>query len=107
MTIRFSHKAFVINYALNYNGDQYVIWLDGDCIFNNTEYDNFPENILNKKFLACQVENAKDLNHIESGILIFDRKHKDTKIFNNALIKVVNTIALIIAPIIATTSIWV
>ena len=87
MTIRFSHKAFVINYALNYNGDQYVIWLDGDCIFNNTEYDNFPENILNKKFLACQVENAKDLNHIESGILIFDRKHKDTKIFNNAFRK--------------------
>ena len=81
MTVRFSHKAFVIQHALdNYKSD-YLIWLDGDCIFKNDNYTTFP-NMLGGKFLACQMEHARDLNHIESGILIFDGKHEHTKIWN-------------------------
>ena len=81
MTIRFSHKAFVIQHALDNIKSDYLIWLDGDCIFKPGDYSSFP-NMLGDKFLACQMEHAGDLNHIESGILIFDGNHSNTKIWN-------------------------
>jgi len=81
MTVRFSHKAFVIQHALDNIKSDYLIWLDGDCIFKPEDYSDFP-NMLNNKFLACQMEEAHDLNHIESGILIFDGNHPNTKIWN-------------------------
>lgn len=82
MTIRFSHKAFVIQHVLDNNIDDYLIWLDGDCLFKNADYTHFPKNIIADKFLACQVESNHDLNHIESGILIFNGKHTDKTKFN-------------------------
>ena len=82
MTVRFSHKAMVIQHVLDNFNDDYLIWLDGDCIFKSDLYENFPKNLLGGKFLACQMEHAHDLNHIESGILIFDGKHPDTKKWN-------------------------
>lgn len=82
MTVRFSHKAFVIQHVLNNNTNDYLIWLDGDCIFKNSDYTHFPQNILNDKFLACQIEHNHDLNHVESGILIFNGNHPDIEKFN-------------------------
>lgn len=82
MTVRFSHKAFVIQHALENNTNDYLIWLDGDCVFKNADYTQFPKNILNDKFLACQVEHNHDLNHVESGILIFNGNHSNKIIFN-------------------------
>lgn len=82
MTVRFSHKSFVIQDVLDKHDNEFLIWLDGDCVFLPSDYTNFPKNILEGKFLACQMEENWDLNHIESGILIFDGKHPDKKIFN-------------------------
>jgi hypothetical protein len=79
MTIRFSHKAFVIQHALKNISTKYAFWVDGDCIFHKEEYDTFPKNVLNSNAMACQVEHNVNHNHVESGILIFDMKHKDTK----------------------------
>lgn len=82
MTVRFSHKAFVIQHALDNNSNDYVIWLDGDCVFKNADFTTFPIDVIADNFLACQLEHAHDLNHIESGILIFNGKHEDTVKFN-------------------------
>jgi hypothetical protein len=82
MTVRFSHKAFVIQDVLDTCDDEYLIWLDGDCVFKNSDFTDFPKNIIENKFLACQLEHAHELNHIESGILIFDGKHSDKLKFN-------------------------
>ena len=82
MTVRFSHKGMVIQHMLENNNDDYLIWLDGDCIFKQDIYGDWPKNVLGDKFLACQMEYANDLNHIESGILIFNGKHPDTKKWN-------------------------
>jgi hypothetical protein len=87
MIERFSYKAFVIQDVLNKHDDDYLIWLDGDCVFKAADYSNFPKNLLEDKFLACQVEENHDLNHVESGILIFNGKHPDTKKFNEKFIK--------------------
>lgn len=82
MTVRFSHKAFVIQHVLDAHSNDYIIWLDGDCVFKNANYDHFPKNILENKFLACQVEHNRNLNHVESGILVFSGNHSDTEKFN-------------------------
>jgi hypothetical protein len=78
-TVRFSHKGFVIQHALSTIKEGYAIWADGDVVFKDAPYDNFP-NILfdNQQVLACQVE---DGNHVESGILIFDTQHTDLQKF--------------------------
>jgi glycosyltransferase involved in cell wall biosynthesis len=83
MTIRFSHKAFVIQHALENKSkdDDYIIWLDGDCIFRSDDWEGFPLNILQDRFLACQRENSIKSKHIESGILIFNAKHSLLKTF--------------------------
>jgi len=81
MTVRFSHKAFVIQHALQNNSDEYLIWLDGDCVFKKADYSDFPKTLLSNKFLACQIEHSQYLNHVESGILIFDNRHPATQKF--------------------------
>jgi len=82
MAIRFSHKAFVIQHVLDTESQDYLIWVDGDCVFKNSDYRGFPKKLLGNKFLACQSEHNHDLNHIESGILIFRSSHPNTKRFN-------------------------
>jgi mannosyltransferase OCH1-like enzyme len=83
MTVRFSHKAFVIQHVLETHTNKNLIWLDGDCVFKNTDYSKFTSDILQDKFLACQVEHNHDLNHVESGILIFNGTHADKMKFVN------------------------
>lgn len=82
MCVRFSHKAFVMQHALDNINNRYVVWLDGDCVFKNADYTHWPSNIMNGNAIACQVEHAHDLNHVESGIIVFDTKHPDTKAWN-------------------------
>jgi hypothetical protein len=79
MTVRFSHKAFVVTHALENLQSDYVVWLDGDCVFTGYDYDTFAEDILDNKFLACQIEINKisGVHHVESGVLVFDNKHQE------------------------------
>jgi hypothetical protein len=84
MTIKFSHKAFVIVDALQTIDDGYAIWLDADCVFKNADYSNFSSSLIQEKFLACQVDvidEHSSIKHVESGILIFDCEHQDKNIF--------------------------
>lgn len=79
MTVRFSYKAFVIQHALEKIDTDYVIWLDGDCVFVGNQYDTFAEEVLCEKFLACQIETngRSGVHHVESGVLIFNSAHAD------------------------------
>lgn len=76
MTVRFSHKAFVIQQMLSKRKDDYLIWLDGDCVFLDADYSGFPGELVSNSLVACQVEETGHDNHVESGILIFNGKHK-------------------------------
>lgn len=82
MTVRFSHKGFVIDHALHNIDSGYAIWLDGDCVMHDEEYDTFPTNLLNDNAIACQIEHAGvDHHHVESGVLLFDMDNPDIKTF--------------------------
>ena len=82
-TVRFSHKAFVVQHALKTITTDYAIWIDADCVFYKESYYGFPQNILGNQFLACQLEEQPGEcgNHIESGVLVFDMHHTDTAKF--------------------------
>ena len=82
MTIRFSHKAMVIQHALKNIDTKYAFWVDGDVVFHKYQYDTFPKNVLGDNAMACQVEHAHN-NHVESGILIFDMENPDTQKWRN------------------------
>lgn len=83
MTVRFSHKAFTIMHALEHPSSEYMIWLDGDCIFKAADYTSFATSMVDGNLLACQVEAVKDtkISHVESGILVFDTHHSDKTTF--------------------------
>lgn len=82
MVIRFSHKGFVINHALNNIKHGYAIWLDGDCVMHNDSYDAFPNMLLNDTAIACQIEHTgADHHHVESGVLLFDLDNSDIEKF--------------------------
>lgn len=79
-TIRFSHKGFVMQHALDTIKEGYLIWLDGDVVMHDMEYDNFPDQILSEgNVLACQVEDGA---HVESGVILFDVENPNIEIFN-------------------------
>jgi len=80
--IKFSHKAFVILDILEKYSEGYIVWLDGDCEFKPfTDFNNFIPDLLDNKFIACQIEKGitdwRNEDHVESGILIFDASHQD------------------------------
>jgi hypothetical protein len=83
--LKFSFKSFVMMHALKNSNTKYLIWLDADCLFVGNNFDDFPKKIINDKFIACQFENHSE--HIESGIIIFDCKHKDKNIFLDTIKK--------------------
>lgn len=88
MAMRFSYKAFVMQHALKNNSGCYLMWLDGDCVFKeDQDFSQFPENILNEKFIAVQREKTHGDDHCESGIVIFDTDHIDKQKFLNAFIE--------------------
>lgn len=73
LAIKFAFKSFVMLAELKNTADGYVIWLDADCVFLSDDFDNWPEQLLNNTFLACQREHGSE--HVESGIIIFDAGH--------------------------------
>ena len=79
LSIRFSYKSFVMLHELIHTDVDYLIWLDADCEFLSDDFFNWPENLINENFIACQKEDA--VEHIETGIIIFNIKHKDKKLF--------------------------
>lgn len=85
MAVRFSHKGAVIQHVLNNLKEGYAIWADGDVVFENGDYEEFPEMFFeNGEVLACQVE---DGSHVESGVLIFDLENPNLQKFTEAYVK--------------------
>lgn len=75
MTIRFSHKAFVITDFILTNTTGYGIWADGDVIFKACDYNDFPNMLFtNNECLACQIETEE---HVETGLIIFDLENTE------------------------------
>jgi hypothetical protein len=75
LAIKFAFKSFVMMTELKETKDGYVIWLDADCVFMDDNFENWPKQLLNDTFMACQREDGSE--HVDSGIVIFDSEHTD------------------------------
>lgn len=84
-SVRFSHKGFVIQHALQTIKEGFAIWMDADVVFKKKHYYDFPEKLFkDNEVICCQVE---DDNHVESGILIFDMENPNIKLFTENYVK--------------------
>ena len=79
LDIKFSYKSFVMIKNLEITNEGYVVWLDADCIFLSNEFENFPKNLIEDNFIACQLEKGSE--HTESGIIIFNTEHPQKQKF--------------------------
>lgn len=84
--LKFSFKAFVMAKALKKATKGYVIWLDGDAMITNNDFDGFPQNIMNGNFAAVQREYTGSTVHCESGIVVFDAENKEKELFADNLL---------------------
>lgn len=82
-TIRFSHKAFVMQHMWETTPTGYAIWLDGDCTFKDHDFSSFPYDLVKDTLLACQVEIRVDtpVRHVESGVVIMNCAHYEKPLF--------------------------
>jgi hypothetical protein len=79
LAVKFSYKSFVILHELVHTDVDYLIWLDADCEFLSDDFLNWPKNLIGENFVACQKEDT--VEHIETGIVIFNINHNDKKVF--------------------------
>jgi len=75
--LRWSYKAFAILHALQEVDANLVIWMDADIKLFNSIPTNFFENLIKNKLLLAYPQKIKNETHIESGLVIFNKLHKD------------------------------
>jgi len=92
-TIKFSYKSFVISQEVNLDLDKKFIWLDGDTETISSVNEEIFTDLLQNKWLACQVESPQHRHsHVETGILIFNQgNEKERLMFSNRLLQTYNS----------------
>lgn len=81
--LRWSYKVYCIIHALETADADYVIWLDGDVQSINAIPQDLAEKLCKNNLLYAYKENLKVQDkiqtHIESGFIIFNKKHPSIK----------------------------
>lgn len=74
--LRWSYKSFTIIHALKNIEADYILWLDGDVVTKSTVTHEHIKNLCNNKLLMAYKETLYGQLHIESGLVIYNKKHK-------------------------------
>lgn len=77
--LRWSFKMYTVLHAMKNCNSRYLIWLDADVWAAKPPDSMWIERCLKNTALAAQLEFIKAGGHIETGILIFDLEHPDSK----------------------------
>jgi hypothetical protein len=77
--LRWSFKMYTVLHAMKNCNSKYLVWLDADVWAARRPENDWIEKCLNDTALAAQLEFIKAGGHIETGILIFDLEHPDSK----------------------------
>jgi hypothetical protein len=75
--LRWSFKMYTVLHALKNCDSKYLVWIDADVKAAKSPDAKWIEKCLKNTCVAAQLEFIKAGGHIETGILIFDREHKD------------------------------
>lgn len=77
--LRWSFKMYTVLHAMKNCNSKYLIWLDADVRATRSPNPEWIQHCLKGTALAAQLEFIKAGGHIETGILIFDLEHSDSK----------------------------
>jgi hypothetical protein len=78
--LRWSFKMYAILHALKNCNSKYLIWIDADVRAARPPVAHWINKCLKNACLAANLESIKAGSHVETGVLIFDLKHKDIEI---------------------------
>ena len=84
-TIKWCHKVYAIDHALKTINDDYIIFLDGDTYTIDAFADTLPATLVNDKLFAVHFEKLKDGLHFETGLIVFNKSHRQMEILKEFL----------------------
>jgi len=85
-TIKWSHKVYAINHALQNTNDDFLIFLDGDTYTTNHVPINLAEKLVKKKLFSVHFEQLKNHGlHFETGLIVFNTNHHQINLLRNHL----------------------
>jgi len=77
-TIKWCHKVYAIQHALNVDSD-YLIFLDGDTQTKSSYAPRLEQQLVHDNLFAVHFENLKHGLHFETGFIVFNLKHEKTQ----------------------------
>jgi len=80
-TVKWSHKVFAITDAILNSNDDYFIFLDGDTYTTNPVGSLLAEKLIEDHLIAVHFEYLKGKLHFETGLIVFNKKHKQIEKF--------------------------
>ena len=90
-TIKWSHKVYAMNHALNFKND-YLIFLDGDTYtINNVDVD-ISQTLVKDHLMAVHFETLKDGLHFETGLIVFNLAHRQIQNLKDLLVSGYNNL---------------
>jgi len=74
--LRWSYKSFVIINALETIDADYIVWIDADVVTVNPIPNDLIEQLCGSHLMMCYPQKLDDGLHIESGFVIFNKRHQ-------------------------------
>lgn len=83
-TIKWCHKVYAIQHAMSLKSD-YLIFLDGDTYTKTFVKPRFEAQAVEDNLFAVHFENLKDGLHFETGFVVFNLNHLQSRWLENML----------------------
>lgn len=90
-TIKWCYKVYVMEHALSID-DDYLIFLDGDTRTLDMIPENFSQALVGNDLFAVHFENLKHGLHFETGLVVFNLRHKKKDWLKNILTSAYNSL---------------
>jgi hypothetical protein len=85
-TIKWCHKVFAMNHALNNFADSYIIFLDGDTYTKKPIDSNFAEKLVDDHLFSVHFEKLANGLHFETGLISFNMNHPQMPLLKKEIV---------------------
>lgn len=85
-TIKWCHKVFAMDHALNNFTDSHIIFLDGDTYTKKSIDPNFAKNLVKNHLFAVHFEQLSNGLHFETGLISFNMNHAQMPLLKKEIV---------------------
>lgn len=85
-TIKWCHKVFAMDHALNNFDDSHIMFLDGDTYTKKEVSENFAKNLVSDHLFAVHFEKLLHGLHFETGLISFNMNHPQIELLKKEII---------------------